>query len=149
MKLTTKSFENSLKSTTIDCNSHRHGRPRIRRLVALVATVESDIKQEIRDSENLYVGFQTVFTLYRSKDKYFLQISGVSTDEKRFPRRNKIIEFETPEDFAKIVFDENDLRIRWSYLTEHLLDEILDNTEYLTDIAREQWELAFVDTSET
>ena len=78
-----------------------------------------------------------------------MQISGVSTDEKRFPRRNKIIEFETPEDFAKIVFDENDLRIRWSYLTEHLLDEILDNTEYLTDIAREQWELAFVDTSET
>lgn len=148
MKLTTKMFEKALATTTIDCNSHRHGRPRIRRKVAIIAAVESDIKQEIRDSENLYVGFQTVFTLYKSKEKYFLQISGVSTDERKFPRRNKIIDFETPEDFAKIVFDENDLRIRWSYLTEHLLDAILDNEMYLTDIAREAWELAFIDVGE-
>ncbi|MCK5788624.1 MAG: hypothetical protein KAH32_06475, partial [Chlamydiia bacterium] len=115
MKVTTPSFEKDLKTVTILCNSHKTGRPKIRRKVVQIAVSESDWKQQIDAKNNCYNSFKTVMTLYRSSKKYYLQISGVCTNEVRFPRRNKIVKFENPNDFADILFDDNtDKRVYYS-----------------------------------
>lgn len=147
MKTTTPSFEKDLKSTVISCNSHRSGKPKIRRKVVKVATAESDWKQKLDEKNNSYVSFKTVFTLYLSSKQYYLQVSGVSSNETQFPRRNKIVKFVDPSGFATILFDESDKRIYYSPIVEELIDYIFES-QYLTDFEKNRWELSMIEDSE-
>lgn len=140
----TKAFEEDAKVTLICSSGKYHGRPKMRRKVVVIATVESDTKQEFKEDLNDYVGFKTVFTLYRSKDAYYLQVSGVSSCPQLFPQRNKVIEFETPEACMQIVEDKEDKRLYWSPLLERLIDEAL-TSEYLTEVEKHNWELSLID----
>ena len=145
MKLLTKFFDEDVKLTVIDRSSQRSAaRPKIRRKVVVLAKVESDIKQEYKEGLSETIGFYTQFTMYRSKSQYILQISGVSTNEQLYPRRNKIIEFEEPEDLFTIICDKKDRVLYWSPLTEKLVDGILES-EYLTEFEKRRWELAAIE----
>ena len=138
MKITTSKFDKDVTVKIIEQNSHRVGRPRLRRKMCLIAEVSSSIKQLYVDSFNIYVGFSTRFRLYRGVREYYLQISGVSTNPKKCPNKNKIITFLDPEEFAEIASCDEDKRVFWSPLTEELIDLVFD-TEYLTDFEKERW----------
>jgi len=148
MKVTTRFFDEDLEIRIIDRSSQRNkSKPRIRRKCVIIACVQSDIKQEYRDGIEGSVGFYTEFTLFKTKKNYILQNSGVSTCGNIFPRRNKILEFETPEDFFEMVCDKHNNDIYWSPLTEKMVDEVLES-KYLTDFEKNRWELAMVDGEE-
>ena len=148
MKTTTAFFDKDVKVRVIDRGSQRNkSRPKIRRKVVMLAQVDSDIKQEYKEGIDGTVGFYTQFTMYRSSEKYFLQISGVSTETNVFPRWNKIIEFEEPADLFDIICDKADKSLWWSPLTEKLVDEILSSV-YLTDFETARWYNAMIDDGE-
>jgi hypothetical protein len=148
MTITTKFFDDDAKVIVIDRNSqHNNSRPKIRRKAVLLAEVESDIKQEYKEGLNTTIGFYTRFRLYRSKDSYYLQISGVSTDTNLYPSKNKVIEFEEPAEFFDRVCDENDKTIWWSPLTEKLVD-LAQSSEYITEFEKNRWYNSMVDEEE-
>jgi len=144
MKILTTFFDEDVTTTVIDRNSQRNqSRPRIRRKVVVMAQVDSGTKFEDRENINQTVGFYTEMTLYRSKSKYYLQVSGVSTDSLHFPRRNKVIEFEEPNELFDMMGKENS-QIYWSPLVEELID-ITIASPYITDFEKNRWELSMVD----
>jgi hypothetical protein len=148
MQITTKFFDEDLKVTVIDRSSQRNkSRPKIRRKVVLIAEVESDIKQEYREGMNTTIGFFTRFRLYRSTSKYYLQISGISTEANVFPIKNKIIEFVEPQELFNKICDENDKTIWWSPLTETLIDYVLES-QYLTEFEKKRWYNSMIDDEE-
>lgn len=147
MKTTTQAFENDLKATVISCNSHRAGKPKIRRKCCQIAVAESDWVQKLDEKHNCYNSFKTVMTLYKSVKKYYLQVAGVCMNEVNFPRRNKIVRFINPEDFADILFDANNNIVYYSPLTENLIDRVFES-HYLTEFEKNRWELAMVDAEE-
>lgn len=148
MKITTKFFDEDLETRVIDRSSQRNkSKPRIRRKCVIVAQVQSDTKQEYREGVEGSVGFYTELTLFRTKKNYILQISGVSTCGNIFPRRNKILEFDAPEDLFDMICDKTNKDIYWSPLIESLMDETVQS-EYLTDFEKNRWELAMVEGEE-
>lgn len=148
MKITTKFFDEDLETRVIDRSSQRNkSKPRIRRKCVIIAQVQSDTKQEYRDGIDGSVGFYTELTMFRTKKNYILQISGVSTCSNIFPRRNKILEFDTPDDLFDMICDKTNNEIYWSPLVEQLMDEVVQS-KYLTDFEIQRWELAMVEGEE-
>lgn len=144
MNVVTEAFERDVRPMLIECSAKQRGKPRIRRGAVILATVESDWKQEVREAENAVIGFRTVFTLYRTAKAYLLQIMGESSTPEKFPSRFKLVEFETPQEFVERLGDRADNTIYWSPLTEALLREI-QYTEYLSNFELENWLRALVE----
>ena len=148
VKTTTSFFDRDVKVKVIDRSSQRNkSRPKIRRKVVVLAQVDSDIKQEYRENFHGTIGFYTQFTMYKSIDKYYLQIAGVSTESNVFPRRNKLVEFEEPYELFDIICDDENKLLWWSPLTEKLIDGIVES-EYLTEFEIKRWYDAMIDEDE-
>ena len=147
MRVLTEAFERDVRPILIECSAKQRGKPRIRRRCVEIASVSSDWKQEVRESENLVAGFRTVFTLYRTEHNYILQVMGESNVPERFPPRYKVVEFETAQEFIEVLADKDDNRVYWSPLTETLLDRVQDS-EYLTAWELENWLKATVEEEE-
>ena len=147
MTVLTPAFERDVRPILIECSAKQRGKPRIRRRAVEIASVASDWKQEVRESENLVAGFRTVFTLYRTERNYILQVMGESSVPERFNPRYKVVEFDTPQEFIAKLADTSDNTVYWSPLTETLLDRVQDS-EYLTALELENWLKAMVEEEE-
>ena len=81
--------------------------------------------------------FRTEFILYRSKAKYYLNILGISSDEKD-QTFSRVIEFVTPEELFAIIDDTDDNRI---YLSDPVVALVLDisKTDFVDSAEKENW----------